>query len=152
MNNLTIPSIKKDFVVETPQDKAFKVFTENIDKWWPRTHHIGATPMTEMVLEPRVNGRWFTRHEDGSEADIGTVLTWDPYGLIVLSWQINGVFKYVPGLVTEVEVQFIPEGSNRTRVKFEHKDLDRLGEGVHTSGMDEGWGYIMGLYKAEAEK
>ena len=152
MNNLTIPSIKKEFVVETPQDKAFKVFTENMGNWWPRTHHIGAAPMTDMVLEAGVNGRWFTKHEDGSEADIGTVLTWDPYGLLVLSWQINGTFKYVPGLITEVEVQFIAEGAKRTRVKFEHKSLDRLGEGLHVEGMNEGWGMIMDLYRTETEQ
>lgn len=147
MNNIETPPIKKELVIEASQEKAFKAFTEKMDLWWPRTHHIGATPMTEMVLEPGVNGRWYSRHEDGSEAEVGKVLTWDPFGLLVLAWQINGEFKYVPGLITEVEVQFIAEDPKRTRVKFEHRDLDRLGSGKHIDSMNEGWGYILELFK-----
>lgn len=149
MNSTQIQPIKKELVIEASQEKAFKVFTEKIDLWWPRTHHIGATPMTELVLEPGINGRWYSRHEDGTEAEVGKVLTWDPNDLLVLAWQINGEFKFVPGLITEVEVLFIPEGPKRTRVKFEHKNLDRLGGGKHVDSMDEGWGYIMDLYKKQ---
>ena len=148
MNNIETPPIKKELVIEASQEKAFKVFTEKMDLWWPRTHHIGATPMTEIVVEPGVNGRWYSKHEDGSEVEVGKVLTWDPYGLLVLGWQINGEFKYIPDLITEVEVQFIAEGPKITRVKFEHKNLDRLGSGKHVDSMDEGWGYIMDLYKS----
>ena len=37
-------------------------------------------------------------------------------------------FKYDPDLITEVEVHFIPEGANATRVEFEHRNLERFGE------------------------
>jgi hypothetical protein len=45
-------SIKKDIVVETSQQRAFRTFTDGIDRWWPRAHHIGASPLARMVLEP----------------------------------------------------------------------------------------------------
>jgi hypothetical protein len=147
MNHPTITAIKKELLVEASQETAFKVFTEKMDLWWPRTHHIGSTPMTGIVLEPGHNGRWYSKHEDGSEANIGKVLTWDPYSLFILDWQINGDFKFDSQLSTQVEVQFIAEGPNLTRVKFEHKDLDRLGGGKTVESMNEGWGMILDLYK-----
>src|SRR4051812_22989363 len=126
MNKLTIEAIKKELLVGASQETAFKVFTEKMDIWWPRTHHIGKTPLVESVLERRENGRWYSRHEDGSIENIGYVLTWDPYSLLVLAWQINGDFKFDPELLTEVEVQFIAEGPKQTRVKLAHKNLDKL--------------------------
>lgn len=147
MNKITIESIKKEILVEASQEKAFKVFTEKMDLWWPRTHHIGSTPMTEVLLDPGVNGRWYSRHEDGSEVTNGYVLEWLPYELVVLIWQINGDFEFDAGLITEVEVQFIPEGPKQTRVKLEHKNLDRLGGGKAIESMDRGWGHILELYK-----
>jgi len=150
MSTTTVGSITKELIVETAQANAFKVFTENMDSWWPRTHHIGKSPMTELVLEPGPNGRWFSRHEDGSEVDIGYVLEWQPNELLVLAWQVNGRFEYAPEIVTEVEVQFIASGPRTTLIKLEHKNLSRLGEGKHVEGMDEGWGMILELYKKQA--
>ena len=153
METINLTSIKKEFTVAAAQETAFKVFTEKMDLWWPRTHHIGSTDMTEMVLEPHVNGRWYSKHTDGSEADAGYVQTYQPYDLLVLIWQINADFKCDPNLVTEVVTEFIPEGPNLTRVKFEHKDLHKLGSGRKVvASMDEGWGMIMELYKKAAEQ
>lgn len=146
-------SIKKELRVEASQQTAFKVFTEQIDLWWPRTHHIGTSAMTELVLEPQPGGRWFSRHADGSEASVGHVVTWQPYELLVLAWQINGDFKFNPELITEVEVQFIPEGEHATRVKFEHKDLHLLKGGSKViEDMDNGWGTILDMYKQVTEQ
>ena len=149
MNVTKIASIKKELIVETSQEIAFEVFTEKIDLWWPRTHHIGKSPMVELVLEPRLNGRWYSRHEDGTEANVGYILKWDPYALLVLAWQVNGDFRFDPELITEVVVHFIPEGPETTRIKLEHKDLDRLGGGKAVESMDEGWGMILEWYKGK---
>jgi hypothetical protein len=152
MNKIELASIKKEVVVGASQMNAFKVFTEQMDLWWPPSHHIGQSPLTGTVLEPYVKGRWYTRHEDGSEVNVGYVLEWDPYGLLILIWQINGDYQYDPQLLTEVEVQFIPEGPTTTKVIFEHKNLDRLGGGKAVESMDEGWGWILELYKTHIEK
>jgi hypothetical protein len=144
-------SIKKEVVVEASQMTAFKVFTEQMDLWWPSSHHIGKSPLIRTVLEPCIKGRWFTQHEDGSENDVGHVLKWDPYELLILIWQINGDYQYDPGLFTEVEVHFIPENPKTTRIKFEHRNLDRLGGSKVVESMDEGWGWILDLYKTHIE-
>jgi hypothetical protein len=153
MNSLIITPIKKEVLVAASQETAFKVFTGKMDAWWPRTHHIGKTPLVSSVLEPHVHGRWYSCHEDGSEVNIGYVLVWDPFGRLVLNWQVNANFQCDPDLKTEIEVLFIPAGANRTLVKLEHRNLERLGDGEKTvEAMDRGWGMILGLYQNEVNK
>ncbi|HET6255422.1 MAG TPA: SRPBCC family protein [Puia sp.] len=145
---MSLTIIEKEVLVKASQETAFKVFTEKMDSWWPKTHHVGKTPMLESILEPKKNGRWYGRHEDGSESNVGYVLEWEPYGRLVLAWQVDGNFHYDPDLITEVEVQFIPEGRGSTRVKLGHKDLQKLMGGSKViADMDGGWGMIMNLYK-----
>jgi uncharacterized protein YndB with AHSA1/START domain len=149
----SIQIIKKRLLVNTSPKRAYEVFTKQIDLWWPRSHHIGKTPMTKMVLEPQVGGRWFSIHEDGTECNVGKVLIWDPPSRLMLAWQIDANWKYVPSLITDVEVKFIPDGSAKTIVEFEHRDLDRLGEGgKQVASMDAGWGMILDLYSKIAEQ
>jgi hypothetical protein len=153
MNNLRIIAIKKEVLVAARQETAFEVFTGKMDTWWPRTHHVGMSPMVSFVLEPHVNGRWYTCHEDGSEVNIGYVLVWDPYGRLILNWQVNANFHCDPNVNTEIEVLFIPEGPNKTLVKLEHRNLERLGDGQKTvEDMERGWGMILGLYKDNINK
>jgi uncharacterized protein YndB with AHSA1/START domain len=113
--------------VATSAERAFKVFTDGIDRWWPRQHHIGKTPLRREVLEPGVGGRWYGVSEDGSECDIGKVLAWEPPGRLLLTWQITGEWKYDASFVTEIEVTFTPEGPQQTRVVLEHRELHRYG-------------------------
>src|ERR1700748_1297667 len=151
METINLNTIKKDILVQASQETAFKVFTEQMDLWWPRTHHVGNCPMRELVLETKPSGRWFSKHEDDSEVTIGYVQTYQPFDLFVLAWQVNSDFKYDPEVVTEIVIQFIPEGPKTTRVKLEHKDLHKLGSGKTVESMDQGWGMILGLYKTQAE-
>jgi uncharacterized protein YndB with AHSA1/START domain len=123
-----IEPVKKQIVVEASQEHAFRVFTEGIDKWWPREHHIGKSPLAREVLEPRAGGRWYGLSEDGSECDAGKVLIWDPPRRLVLSWQLTAQWLYDPNFMTEVEVKFIAEGPKRTRVELEHRNLERYGD------------------------
>ncbi|KAI9436386.1 hypothetical protein F5148DRAFT_1294622 [Russula earlei] len=153
MEAINLTTIRKDVVVQASQEIAFTIFTQQMDLWWPKSHHIGKCPMVESVLEQKQGGRWFSRHEDGSEADVGKVLTWNPYSKVILAWQINGDFQYVPELVTEVEVNFIIEGPTTTRVQLEHRDLQKLMGGSKViESMDEGWGMILNLYKEVADE
>ena len=141
-------SIKKQLLVNASQETAFRVFTERMGDWWPKSHHIGKTPLKDSILEQKENGRWYSSHEDGTECNVGKVLVWDPFGRLVLAWQINGNFEYDPDLISEVEVLFHVEEPKLTRVTMEHRDLEKLAGGAKVIGdMDQGWGYILQLYK-----
>lgn len=140
--------IRKEVVVEASQETTFTVFTEKIDQWWPKELHVGKAPLTESILEAKPAGRWYSTHEDGSQVTIGHIITWDPFGHLVLAWQINGNFIYDPNLISEIEVNFIAEGPTRTRVQLEHRDLDKLRGGVKViEEMDKGWSYILSRYE-----
>ncbi len=142
-----IEPVRKQLVVNAAREHAFKIFTAGIDRWWPREHHIGKSPLKELLLEQRSGGRWYSLCEDGSECDVGKVLSWEPPGRLLLAWQINADWKYDPEFVTEVEVTFSVLGLNQTEVVLEHRDLERFGEKAaelrKMIGSATGWGKIM---------
>lgn len=139
-----IGPIKKELTVETSQEHAFRVFSQKMDLWWPRSHHVGKTPMAKMVLEPKKDGRWYSTHQGGEECEIGFVRLFEPNSRMILVWQLNGEFKHDASLNTEVELKFIADGPERTLVKFEHRNIETLGKAVE--GMNQGWGMILDLY------
>ena len=123
----TIEAIRRHVTVPAGQRRAFEVFTAEMTSWWPPEHHIGSAPIEEVVIEPREGGRWYTRHRDGSETSTGHVATWDPYSRLVLTWQIGADWKYDPRMRTTVELRFLAEAPDRTRVELEHRDLESFG-------------------------
>jgi uncharacterized protein YndB with AHSA1/START domain len=141
--------VRKSLSVNATPERAFEVFTARFDSWWPRSHSIGQSPLAEAVLEPRTGGRWYGRLADGSEAEWGDVLAWDPPRRLVLAWRIGADWTYRADLLTEVEVRFTAEGE-RTRVDFEHRGLERMGEKAAETRIaldsDGGWTGILKLY------
>jgi uncharacterized protein YndB with AHSA1/START domain len=118
-------SLRKVVNVDAPVAVAWRVFTEKMGTWWPlATHKIGKVKAVDAVIEPRVGGRWYERGDDGSTCDWGRVLSWEPPSRLVLTWEISGNWQCDPNLKTEVEVRFIYEGKDRTRVELEHRRLD----------------------------
>jgi uncharacterized protein YndB with AHSA1/START domain len=134
--------VRKEVVVEAPAERAFRVFTDKFDAWWPRDHHIGKAEMERAVLEPRAGGRWYEVGVDGSQCDWGKVLVWDPPKRVVMAWQLNHEWQYDPALVTELELRFTPIGPMQTRVELEHRNMDRFG--VHSAKMREILGSAQG--------
>jgi hypothetical protein len=149
--------VRKSILVQATANKAFHVFTAGIDRWWPKTHGIGAGPVIASVIEPFVGGRWYTRHADGVEAVVGHVLVWEPAQRFVCSWEISAEWKPDArrAFASEVEVRFLPEGPSATRVEVEHRHFERMaapgGEKMR-SEVDRGWPAIMELFAAEISR
>lgn len=122
--------VTKSIVVDVPPRQAFDFFIQ-LERWWPiATHHI-ADPAGEVaVLEPFVGGRWYERAGDGSETDWGVVLAFEPPRRILMSWLMSALWTYEPDprRASEIEVTFLPEGSDHTRVVYEHRHLERYGD------------------------
>jgi uncharacterized protein YndB with AHSA1/START domain len=146
-----IEPIRKSLVVETTPERAFRVFTEQHGAWWPlATHHIGKTPPEAAVIEPRAGGRWYERAADGTICLWGHVQAWEPPHRLVLLWQIASDWAYDESFSTEIEVRFVALGPARTRIEFEHRQLERFGDraAAQRETMDGGWGGIFDLYAA----
>jgi uncharacterized protein YndB with AHSA1/START domain len=149
-------SLRKVVSVKAPPDVAWRVFTEKMSTWWPlATHKIGKAKAVDAVIEPHVGGRWYERGDDGSTCDWGRVLSWEPHSRIVLSWEITADWQHDPNLKTEVEVRFIAEGKDGTRVELEHRHLDRYGarrdEMLGIFDSEHGWSGILASLARAAE-
>jgi hypothetical protein len=154
ITDLTDVPVKKSLVINAPAALAFHVYTEEIDSWWPRTHHIGKSPMKRAIIEGRAGGRCYTEQEDGTECDWGKILLWDPPNRFVLAWQITHQWGYEPDLAkaSEVEVCFTPLGSSSTRLDLEHRYFSRHGVGgaaMRTAvSAPNGWEGLLALFLA----
>jgi uncharacterized protein YndB with AHSA1/START domain len=147
--------VRKSIHVAAPPERAFDVFANGIGRWWPKTHKISQAELDRPVLEPHSGGRWYELGVDGSECDVGKVAVWEPPSRLVLIWQLTAEFKFDPDLVTEVEVQFTPDGSG-TRVDLEHRNLERLGDTAEILreriDSPNGWGALLTLFAEEAAR
>ena len=151
-------SVHKSIVVDAPIDRAFHVFTQEMESWWPPDHHILDAPVAETVVEPRVGGRIVDRGTDGSECQWARVLAYEPPTLFVFSWDINLQWQIETDheRTSEVQVSFSPEGEARTRVDLEHRSLDRHGAGWERMrdavGSPDGWGVGLGRFAEAAAR
>jgi uncharacterized protein YndB with AHSA1/START domain len=123
--------VRKSIRVRVPIERAFSVFVEQMEVWWPAAHHIGDKPFQAIFVEPRVGGRWFERDADGNECDWGTVRAWEPPRLVTFSWHLGPDWKFDPDLAkaSDVAIRFTSEGAAATLVELEHSGIERHGEG-----------------------
>ena len=154
MTQAATAAVRKQIVVEVPQERAFAVFTENFGDFKPREHNIMASPIAKTVFEPQVGGHIVDIAEDGSECRWARVLAYEPHERVVFSWDIGPDWQLVadPANASEVEVRFIAETPQRTRVELEHRKIDRHGPGWEAvrDGIagDAGWPLYLDRYAA----
>jgi uncharacterized protein YndB with AHSA1/START domain len=143
------------FEVGASQDRAFDVYTREIDRWWPASHTQTGRPDLLIVMEDRPGGRIFERTPEGEEFEWGRVQVWEPPSRLVYSWHL----RRDPAEWTEVEIVFRPLRDDATRVEIEHRGWERLGvKGQEQRDMHgSGWGTLLPHYEravstAEAEE
>ena len=145
-------SIRTHVVVAAPIERAFGVFIEEFDRIKPREHNMLGVDIAETVFEPRVGGHIYDRGVDGSECRWARVLAYEPPERVAFSWDISPRWQLETDLerASEVEVRFVSETSDRTRVELEHRHLERHGdgwEGVREAvESDGGWPLYLARY------
>ncbi len=146
--------VRRHIAVDAPIEKAFLLFTERFGDFKPAEHNLLAAPIAETVFEPRVGGHIYDRGADGSECRWARVLVYEPPQRVVFSWDIGPTRRVEPDpeRTSEVEVRFIAETPQRTRVELEHHNIDRHGPGWEALsdgvGHDAGWPLYLDRYAA----
>jgi uncharacterized protein YndB with AHSA1/START domain len=153
-----VEPVRKSVVVNTGAERAFRLFVERFDAIKPREHNLLSVPIAETVFEPRVGGLIYDVGVDGSRCEWSRVLAYEPPTRVVFSWDIGPTWQLESdsAKASEVEVRFIAESADRTRVELEHRHLDRHGTGWQAVadgiGGDAGWGLYLSRYAGIAAK
>ena len=156
MSNATIAPVRRSVFVQAPPERAFQVFTEGFASWWPSTHSIVEGGYGTAIIEPAEGGRWYERGRTGAECDWGRVVAYEPPSRVLLTWQLDGEYRYDPdaAAASEVEVTFAPEGEG-TRVVLEHRGFERRAEGgaatAESVGGENGWSGLLAIYAEAAQ-
>jgi len=139
----TADRVTKTVTVPVPPDAAFELFTARIAEWWPlETHSVaadtyeGRLTVTSLTFGAGVGGRIVESLSDGSEAEWGRVLEWEPSRRVAFTWKPN----LTDGPHTLVEISFSPAGAG-TRVELTHSGWEAFDGSAEErrAGYDRGW-------------
>jgi uncharacterized protein YndB with AHSA1/START domain len=102
-------------LVAAPPDVAFRVFTEEIDRWWRRglKYRVSGKGRGVLRLEPGVGGRLFEEMESSAGprvVETGRVTEWDPPARFALEWR-NANFSKTEKTFVEVAFDASPSGT-----------------------------------------
>ena len=146
--------VRRQIIIEVSIERAFSVFTDRFGDFKPPEHNLLDVPIAKTVFEPRIGGHIYDKGVDGSECRWARVLAYEPPNRVLFSWDISPQWQLETERddTSEVEVQFIAETPQRTRVELEHRHLDRHGPGWQSvsDGIadDAGWGLYLSRYAA----
>lgn len=152
---VTIAPVRRSVHVKVPVAHAFEVFTSGLTRWWPRDHGIGKKPIAKVFLEPRLGGRWLEIAQDGTQTSAATIIVWEPPHRFVLLWQINAQWKPDVTMKSEVDVRFIAEGAEATRVELVHHRFETMGAEAGASmrkDVDGGWPGLLQRFVEETAR
>ena len=147
--------VRKSVRVACDVEKAFRVFVEDIDEWWPverfsrvaDEQYPARVTLERVEFEPRTGGRLYEVTSTGEEGSWADVVAYEPPRRLVLAWKPNDR----PEPPTEVEIRFDPDGDG-TLVNLEHRGWERLGARAEEAraGHDGGWQLPLERFAAAA--
>jgi uncharacterized protein YndB with AHSA1/START domain len=144
---------RHQIVVDAPIERAFATFVEQFGDFKPPEHNLLGAEITETRFETRVGGHIYDRAADGSECRWARVLAYEPPDRVLFSWDISPQWQLEAdeSNTSEVEVRFVAETPERTRLELEHRHLDRHGPGWESLRgaieSDGGWPLYLARFK-----
>lgn len=140
--------IVKRVVVSCSVERAFDLYTQGMDTWWPLETHSRQGEVdgakVERIEFPTEAGRPILEHlSSGDALSWGEVLEYERPHRVLIAWKPNAN----PNAPTELEITFTPEGE-RTRVELVHRAWERLGPLAEEgrAGYDQGWELVLGRF------
>jgi uncharacterized protein YndB with AHSA1/START domain len=153
----TVEPIRESVRVPVDVERAFGLFVERLNEWWPAEYTWAGEVLEKIVIEEGVGGRCYEQGPHGFECDWGRVLAWEAPRRLLFTWQIapDRVPQPDPEQASEVEVRFAEAEEGETEVTLVHRNFERHGEGAAeyraALGSEQGWAYILSPYVALAQ-
>ncbi|MEZ4869738.1 MAG: SRPBCC domain-containing protein [Caldilineaceae bacterium] len=150
MSEPTPPAVvTKAITVRCPLALAFRVWTAEIDCWWPKGHSLSGDPATEVRLEEQVGGRFYERTAAGVEHRWGEITAWDPPHSLAFTWYLGTS----PQQPSKVEVNFLAIDETYTQVKIEHRGPEWIGDlwATRSPRFAAGWTVVLRAYGGYSE-
>jgi uncharacterized protein YndB with AHSA1/START domain len=136
--------LRKSILIQCEVQTAFEVWTAQLDSWWPKSHSISGNRETQVFMEKRVGGRLYERTPDGMEFDWGHIKVWDPPRHLAYSWHLGSSLERP----SQVDIFFIPQERNQTRVNVEHRGPEYIGQlwFQNVKGYDNAWDGVLAAF------
>lgn len=136
--------IAKRIVIQSTPVKAFEVFVDGINRWWPvREHSVsgaaGQIPIA-VTLEPFAGGVIYETKYDGSRVVWGHLLDVIPGKRLAMTWHPG----YSTKRATKLEIAFQAAPINKCRVTLVHSGWSIWGQHAEAqrARFEAGWNQI----------
>jgi uncharacterized protein YndB with AHSA1/START domain len=142
-------TIRKEIYVDASPETAFRVFTEQIEAWWPlHRYGIYIEDRDTVAFEDRDPWVLVEKSKDGRESIWGEVLDYEFSSRLRMTWHPGHALEEMP---TEIELTFSADGDGTT-VVLEHRGWEKcVGDRREArSGYQAGWDTVLADYKAAA--
>lgn len=154
-------SARASVLVRVEAAEAFRIFTEEIDRWWRRgpAYRVAGRRPGILRLEPWVGGRLQESFETSSGERVvqtGLVTRWEPPELLAFEWRATA---FRPEERTLVEVRFEARGrgtlvtvthSGWSAIPPDHPARHGLASAAFLRGMGLWWGELLTSLRAHA--
>lgn len=148
---MTTEPIQKELTVPLRPGEAFRLFTDDLAKWWPvDSHSVSAADgdlPASVTVEPFDGGQILEVKPDGTTAPWARVTRWEPGHAFGARWHVGRSEDEA----TDLLVVFTPTDTG-TRVELTHGGFDALGDvatavhGQYHTGWDMVLGQCFGTY------
>lgn len=135
-----VKPVEKVIEVKCAPETAFRVFTQDLDRWWPKDRHslsaMEGGVARAISLEAGAGGEIVETAHDGKHHHWGSITRYEPPKRLTIDWHIGRPKEEA----TIVDVVFTPvEGG--TRVQLTHHGWEALGDEAATmrEGYNKGW-------------
>ncbi len=146
--------------IEVPcnQKRAFTIFINEMDSWWPLDKFTTTTSSGKAAASIRVDakegGEIIEVSPDGTECMWGTINKFNPYDFISMDFHIPHPKEDVKNR-SLVEVRFTVLGKNQTKVELQQSNWEAFGKRAKDlqGGYGGGWTIIFeSAYRAACSR